>query len=116
MSQRTDKGPLCRLLAPDGDPLTTTATAVTQDEAVKATGTGSGNTSPDATLSPLQVLAERDGNPKTPGNGRVYHIEFTADDGKGGQCIGTVKVCVPHDQRRGATCVDEGPLFNSLLP
>ncbi len=101
---------------PDGDPVTITATGITQDEAVRETGIGSGNTAPDASLSPLAVRSERNGNPKTPGNGRVYHIDFTADDGKGGSCNGTVKVCVPHDQRPGATCVDGGPLFNSLAP
>lgn len=101
---------------PNGDPVTITATSVSQDEPVKMTGTGSGNTSPDATLSPLTVRAERNGNPQSPGNGRVYHISFTADDGKGGTCSGTVTVCVPHDQRPGSTCVDGGPLFDSTVP
>jgi len=99
---------------PDGNPVTITATSITQDEAVRETGIGSGNTAPDARLSLLAVRAERNGNPKTPGNGRVYHIDFTADDGNGGQCTGTVNVCVPHDQGKGSTCVDGGPLYNSL--
>lgn len=99
---------------PDDDPVTIVATDITQDEPVNTTGVGAGNTTPDATLDPLAVRAERNGNPKSPGNGRVYHISFTADDGKGGKCTGTVTVCVPHDQRPGATCVDEGPLFSSL--
>ena len=101
---------------PDGNPVTITATSITQDEAVRETGIGSGNTAPDASLSPLAVRSERNGNPKTPGNGRVYHIGFTADDGQGGQCTGAVKVCVPHDQGKGSTCVDGGPLYNSLAP
>ncbi|MGE0826880.1 MAG: DUF4215 domain-containing protein [Candidatus Binatia bacterium] len=101
---------------PDGDTVKITATSVFQDELVKETGTGSGNTSPDANLSPLQVRAERNGNPKTPGNGRVYHINFTADDGRGGSCAGEVLVCVPHDQGGRPACIDEGPLYNSLLP
>jgi cysteine-rich repeat protein len=101
---------------PDGDAVTITATGVSQDELVKATGTGSGNTSPDATLSPLAVRAERDGNPQSPGDGRVYHISFTADDGQGGTCSGTVTVCVPHDQGGSSTCVDGGPLYDSLIP
>jgi len=41
---------------------------------------GSGSSSPDAQLSPLAVRAERNGNTKSPGNGRVYHISFTAED------------------------------------
>src|SRR3990172_2524995 len=98
----------------DGDPLTITATSVTQDEAVTGKGIGSGNTSPDAALSPLTVRSERNGNPKTPGNGRVYHVAFTADDGQGGSCNGTVAVCVPHDQRPDVTCVDDGPIYNSV--
>ncbi len=101
---------------PDGDAVTITATSVSQDEAVRETGVGAGNTAPDATLSPLAVRAERNGNPKSPGNGRVYHIGFTADDGNGGQCTGTVSVCVPHDQGKGSACVDGGPLYNSLAP
>jgi streptogramin lyase len=99
---------------PDGDPLTVTPTAVFQDEPVK--GGSSGNTSPDATLNPLAVRAERNGSPKLPGNGRVYHISFIADDGQGGSCSGTAKVCVPHDQGKTSGCIDEGPLFDSLVP
>jgi hypothetical protein len=98
----------------ENDPVTITATGVTQDEKVRTPGAGSGNTSPDAALSPLAVRAERNGNPKTPGNGRVYHISFTADDGQGGSCNGAVNVCVPHDRRPGATCVDGDPLYNSI--
>jgi hypothetical protein len=98
----------------DGDPITITATDVTQDEAVTGTGIGSGNTTPDASLSPLAVRAERNGNPKTPGNGRVYQIDFTAEDGQGGSCTGSVTVCVPHDQRPTGTCVDDGELYDSI--
>ena len=59
------------------------------------------------------VRAERSGSKKVPGDGRVYHVSFTADDGQGGECSGTVTVCVPHDQRPGHVCVDQGPLFDS---
>jgi cysteine-rich repeat protein len=98
----------------DGDEVTITATSVTQDEAVTEAGNGSGNTSPDASLSPLAVRIERNGNSKTPGNGRVYHIEFTADDGQGGSCEGSVSVCVPHDKRPNSGCVDDRPLYDSI--
>src|SRR5712691_8573162 len=91
----------------DGDPVTITPTSIMQDESV--VGKGSGNTSPDATLTPLQVRVERDEQ----GNGRVYHIAFTATDGKGSVCSGAVTICVPPDQGHEASCVDGGPLFKS---
>ena len=59
------------------------------------------------------VRVERAGTPKLPGDGRVYHIGFAADDGEGGACQGNVTVCVPHDQRPGHACGDQGPLFDS---
>jgi len=76
---------------PDGNAVTITITGVTQDEPVN--GKGSGNTSPDAVIQGgnASVRAERDGN----GNGRVYHISFRADDGKGDSCTGVVRVGVP---------------------
>lgn len=100
----------------DGDPLTITPTDVFQDEQVSGNGDGAGATSPDASLDPLQVRAERNGTPKSPGNGRVYHINFTAEDGIGGICNGEVTVCVPHDRRKPVGCIDGGALYNSLLP
>ncbi len=98
----------------DGDALAITITAVHQDEPTNTQGDG--NTSVDAAIdgSTARVRAERSGNPRVPGDGRVYHISFTADDGNGGACSGTVRVCVPHDQGQGATCVDGGPLFPSI--
>lgn len=98
---------------PDNDQVAITVTGVTQDEPVN--GLGDGDTSPDAVLQGVQVLvrAERAGA----GNGRVYHVSFTASDGLsiGGECSGSVTVCVPHD-RKSSTCGDGGPLFNSLQP
>ncbi|MSS72348.1 MAG: DUF5011 domain-containing protein, partial [Candidatus Latescibacteria bacterium] len=86
---------------PDGDPVTITITKITQDEPLNTVGDG--NTEPDgAILGPnhAQVRAERTGTKKVPGNGRCYHISFTASDGlpQGGTCEGVVEVCVPHDQ------------------
>ena len=101
---------------PDSDPVTVSPTSVRQDEVVREQGGGSGKTEPDATLAPLAVRSERNGNPKAPGDGRVYHIAFSAIDGRGGSCSGSVTVCVPHDQRPSATCVDGGALFDSLVP
>lgn len=101
---------------PDGDPFTITITGIRQDEPVN--GLGDGNTCPDATgvgSSTASVRAERTGDPNMPGDGRVYHISFTASDGRGGTCTGEVTTCVPHDQRPGHVCVDEGPLFDSTV-
>jgi hypothetical protein len=97
---------------PDEDPVTLSVTNVFQDEPVNESGAGAGSSSPDASLLPLAVRAERNGT----GDGRVYHIAFTADDGKGGTCSGTAPVCVRHDQGKGSSCIDGGPLFNSLEP
>src|SRR5262245_9617591 len=94
---------------PDGDPVTITATGVTQDEPLD--DLGDGNTCPDGALvdGVAQVRAERSGR----GNGRVYAITFTADDGRGGLSQGTVTVSVPHDQD-GHPAVDDGQTVNAL--
>jgi hypothetical protein len=119
----------------DGDPVTIVVTAVTQDEPLNQEGDG--GTCPDAVIvnGTAQVRAERSGT----GNGRVYVISFTATDGRGGSCNGSVVVCVPHDQSQhlldlvpprghpgasrrptqrldAAACVDDGQNFNSLGP
>ena len=96
---------------PGGAPATVTITGVTQDEPVN--GLGDGNTAPDAVLdgATAGLRAERSGL----GDGRVYHLAFTAS-AAARSCQGTVTVCVPHDQGRGSTCVDQGPLFDSTVP
>jgi len=85
--------------------LTITVTSIFQDEptagAPDATGVGTGNPS---------VRSERDGG----GDGRVYHINFTAT-GVSGNCTGSVTVGVPHDQGHGNP-IDGGSLYNSTLP
>jgi parallel beta-helix repeat protein len=95
----------------DGDPVSITVTAVTQDEPVAGEGDDGG---PDAAIDNgvVRVRAERDGG----GNGRVYSIAFTASDGKGGSCNGSVEVCVPHDMGRGHGCVQDALAENSLGP
>jgi hypothetical protein len=77
---------------------------------------GDGRFTPDGMgvdTSTAQVRAERAGTPKVPGNGRVYHIYFGADDGYGGVCTGEVQVAVPHDQNKPV--VDDGALYDSTL-
>lgn len=107
---------------PDGDSVTITATAVTQDEPVHKKG--SCHTHPDAVIinGKAWVRAERSGS----GNGRVYVISFTATDGRGGSSNGSVTVSVPHHRSQGSVkgpkqgaprrlqLVDDGQNFNSL--
>ena len=104
---------------PDGDPISFTIGSIFQDEAVAAQGVGAPPSVPDALgvgTDLASVRAERNGNPGAPGNGRVYHVAFSADDGLGGTCSGSVLVCVPHDERGpSSSCVDDGPLFDSTL-
>ncbi len=97
---------------PDGDTVTITIDSIFQDEAVDAKG--SGNTAPDGEgvgTSTAEVRAERSGK----GDGRVYHIGFTAEDGYGGICVGEVTVGVPHDQGQGAIPIDGGALYDSTV-
>jgi hypothetical protein len=90
---------------PDGDPVALEITGVTQDEPTDG--------SPDAvrTLAANRVLlrAERDRG----GDGRVYRIAFTASDGEGGTCSGSVGVSVPAHGR----AVDSAPpSYDSFAP
>jgi hypothetical protein len=103
---------------PDGDPVTVTIIGITQDEIVKTPGKGSGSTCPDG----LRVDSDGDRNPDAAalrcerdgtGNGRVYHVQFSASDGKGGECSGSLSFCVPLDQRPGAACIDDGQVYSS---
>ncbi len=98
---------------PDADPITITITKVFQDE--RLDDPGSGNTCPDAAGVGTDVallLDERNGG----SDGSVYHVTFSAADGRGGHCTGTVAVCQLHDQGQGEQCVDGGPLFDSTGP
>ncbi len=100
----------------DGDPVTVTVTSIYQDEEVKSKS--SGNTSPDGKgvgTSTAEVRAERNGDPKTPGDGRVYYIGFDATDGTD-VCSGVVRVGVPHDQGQHNVPIGGGPLFDSTVP
>ena len=96
---------------PDGDAVSLVVTGITQDEAVDAPGTG--NTAPDGTgvgtASP-SVRSERRGG----GDGRVYEIAFTADDGQGGSCACSVRVGVPRSNN-GNPAVDSGQAYDSTV-
>ena len=92
----------------DGDDVTIEVTGITQDEPTN--GLGEGDQSPDGTgvgTDTTSVRAERSGLD----DGRVYEISFTADDGNGGMCSGSVLVGVPHDKKD--TAVDSGDRFDS---
>ena len=95
---------------PDGDEITISITSVTQDEPVN--GLGVGSSGPDAVLQGGEVLLRRERSGL--GNGRVYSVGFTAADGNGASCTGTVLVCVPHDRRKPIGCVDDGEIYGSL--
>lgn len=99
---------------PDGDAITITVDSIFQDEATDTFGDGA--FTPDATgvgTDTAAVRAERAGTKEMPGDGRVYHIAYTADDGNGGICSGVVTVGVPHDVKD--TAVDGGALFDSTI-
>jgi hypothetical protein len=95
----------------DGDQLNITITAITQDEPVMSPGVDW--TRPDAMILDGQasVRRERNGN----GDGRVYQIAYTVNDGKGGSGGGVVNVCIPHDVIGYGACHDDGALYNSLV-
>lgn len=95
---------------PDSLNVQIAVTHVTPDEATS--GLGSGDTGPDAVILGSTVLlrAERDGS----GDGRVYVIHFSADDGQGGVCHGSVRVVVPANRGRNGTATDSGQNHSSL--
>lgn len=98
---------------PDDDPVTIVIDAITQDEPLDTLGDGTAE--PDGAgvgTDTAQLRAERSGSKKVPGNGRVYEIHFTATDDEGASCS-SVTVCVPHDQGGGATCIDDGQVYDS---
>jgi streptogramin lyase len=98
------------LTDPDGDPVQCTITGITQDEPV--VGRGAGATVPDGEgvgSGQARLRAERAGN----GSGRTYEIHFLAEDGRGGECRGTVRVCVPHDRGGGRDCAGGPQIYDS---
>jgi len=95
---------------PDGDSLTIAVIGITQDEPVD--GKSDGHTAPDGAGvgTPIaSVRAERSGK----GDGRVYAISFSADDGRGGTCQGVVTVNVP--KKKGRAAIDSGQRFDSTI-
>ncbi|MDX6422655.1 MAG: hypothetical protein QOI67_126, partial [Gaiellaceae bacterium] len=97
-----------------GDVITLAISGITQDEPVN--DEADGNTSPDATIGSngaFKVRAERSGQ----GDGRVYRVAFSASDGEGGDCAGSLRIGVPHDQGGQPAPIDSAPpSYNSLTP
>jgi hypothetical protein len=91
-------------------PVAITITSIFQDEPV-----GTGVHSPDGMgvgTSTAQVRAERRGG----GDGRVYHIGFTAAGASGSACSGVIRVGVSANQGQGIEPIDDGPLYDSTVP
>jgi hypothetical protein len=104
----TDMQAVSGVTDPDGDAVSITIKSITQDEPVSG---NSDKTAPDATglgTGVAKIRAERNGS----GNGRVYHVGFEANDGRGGTCNGAIEVVVPHSQNE-KQAVDDGQNYNS---
>jgi len=88
---------------PDGDVVSTSITAVTQDEPLTSPGD---TTTPDAVAgdSPDQVYLRAESSRR--GDGRVYRIDFEVSDGQA-TCTGRATVQVP--RRRDTTAIDSAP-------
>jgi hypothetical protein len=102
---------------PDGDPLTVQITGVTSDE---PTQRNNGDPAPDADGLPTAVRVRHQsfgGGRDFGGNGRVYEISFTADDGSADPVASTVLVQVPHDNAPPddpcGGVVDDGQIFDA---
>jgi hypothetical protein len=106
-------GPLAIINTTDNTPgsVSITTTKIFQDEPTLGPGIGE-TQSPQATIMNDGTFFLRAARLGT-GDGRVYHISFTAANGFGGSCSGEVKVCVPLTGGKGTTCVDQGALYNS---
>jgi hypothetical protein len=85
-------------------------TKVTSDEPEDAKGGGDGNTKNDmviaANCQSVQLRSEREGG----GNGRVYTIHLSINDGNGNTGAATCLVTIPKSQN-GNSAIDDGPVY-----
>jgi hypothetical protein len=98
---------------PEGDAVTLAITSIMQDELTNNENNLA--TAIDAFIvgpGQMQLRAQR-GTPRAAGNGRAYHVSFTAADASGASCTGEVIVGVPATQ--GGTAVDNGALYDSTV-
>jgi hypothetical protein len=104
---------------PEGDPISIIFTAIRQDEP-----TGNDSNSPDGFgvgTDTALIRSQRDGT----GDGRVYHLYFTASDASGGTCSvsfnpeqpekSSVRVGVVENQGMPLDPIDGGPLYDSTV-
>ena len=94
----------------DADTISVNIDSITQDE--PTSGLKGNDKTPDGSglgTDTAQVRAERDNK----SDGRVYEISFTADDGNGGICSGSVFVSVPINKKSPA--IDSGQNFDSSI-
>ena len=99
---------------PEGDAFDIVITRIFQDEQVDSFGDGTTHV-PDGLgvgTDTAQLRAERDAD----GNGRVYHIYYSAKDEYAGTCWGEVLVAVPIDLGIDGTPRDDGALDDSSRP
>jgi VCBS repeat-containing protein len=92
--------------------ITITVDSIFQDEPVGNQGADGIIVSSGTAIGTVQLRAARQGN----GDGRVYHVTFTAADGQGFSCTHTVKIpVVPHDQGDNPNAIDGGALYDSTV-
>ncbi|NJN54877.1 MAG: hypothetical protein HC804_09055 [Anaerolineae bacterium] len=96
------------VIDPNGDSFTLTVDAVFQDEPVIGPGNKSDIDAMGVGTATALLRAER-----LNGNGRVYHVYFTAVDTHGSSCSGELLVGVPKHQGNGGEPIDDGPLYDS---
>ena len=95
----------------DGDAISLNIDTITQDE--PTSGLGNGDKFPDGFgvgTDTASIRVERDGT----GDGRVYEVSFTADDGNGGQCSSSRLLGVPHDNNKDP--INSGQMYDSTIP
>lgn len=103
-----DLNDVAGVMDPNGGEVTIVIDSITQDEPVN--GTGDGDTTCDGMgigNDVTMIRAERAGT----GNGRVYHVNYTAQNTTGGTCNGTLLVEVPRSPNQSA--IDDGPVYDS---
>ena len=96
---------------PDGDSVIITITKITSNQP-SSLPNGKKHT-PDALgvgTSSASLRAERLGS----GDCRIYEINFVANDGKGGETVGSVKVYVPHSKKGIDNCIDDGQRYDII--